>query len=53
MHGHYGGVQSYATGIIVAYWIKLSIATYLIAYHQFGFRLPSLPFDVAFLLQKL
>jgi hypothetical protein len=53
MYGTNSSVEGYANGIFLAYWLKLGIAGYAIAYHQFGFRLPSLPFDLAFLLQGL
>lgn len=53
MAGSLDGVQGFATGIFVSYWIKLGIAAYLIAYHQFGFRLPSLPFDLAYVFQAI
>ena len=40
-----------ANGVILAYCLKLGIAAYAIAYHRYDFRLPSLPFDLAFLMQ--
>ncbi len=42
-----------STGFVIAYWVKLGLASYAIAYYQFGFRLPSLPFDIAYILHAL
>ncbi len=47
------GDESFANGVIIAYWIKMALASYAIAYYQFGFRLPDLPFDVTSLIHTL
>jgi hypothetical protein len=57
MSGLYGRpIQTnhgFATGLVIVYWIKLGLASYVIAYYQFGFRLPALPFDVAAVIDAI
>jgi len=32
-----------ANGVILAFFLKLAVVAYVIAYHKYGFRIPDLP----------
>ena len=53
MYGEPIKVGNGAKGLIIAYWLKMAIITYVVAYHSFGFRLPTLPFDIGYVIQAL
>ena len=51
MFGKNRSAEEFANGLVLAYVVKVMLAGYAIAHHEYGFRLPSLPLDIAYVIQ--